>query len=92
MSYTIFTSKKFEKSFKRCIRRGLDRAKFENALSILRENGSLPRSYRPHKLSGIYDGCWECHIQPDWLLVWAQNDTELTLLLIDTGSHSDLFG
>ncbi|MDE6459143.1 MAG: type II toxin-antitoxin system YafQ family toxin [Muribaculum sp.] len=92
MSYTIFTSKKFEKSYKRCIRRGLDMSKLGKAISILHENGSLPPIYHAHKLSGIFDGCWECHIQPDWLLVWKQNDTELTLLLLDTGSHSDLFG
>ncbi len=66
-------------------------SKFENVVSILRECGRLPAIYRPHKLSGDYDGCWECHIQSDWLLVWEQNDTELTLLFIDTGSHSDLF-
>ena len=86
MSYKIFTSRKFDKAYKKCIRRGLD-----NVVSILRECGRLPAIYRPHKLSGDYDGCWECHIQSDWLLVWEQNDTELTLLFIDTGSHSDLF-
>ncbi len=91
MSYKIFTSRKFDKAYKKCIRRGLDMSKFENVVSILRECGRLPAIYRPHKLSGDYDGCWECHIQSDWLLVWEQNDTELSLLFIDTGSHSDLF-
>ncbi|MDE5554647.1 MAG: type II toxin-antitoxin system YafQ family toxin [Muribaculaceae bacterium] len=38
-----------------------------------------------------FEYAWECHIEPDWLLVWEQNDMELILLLIDTGSHSDLF-
>lgn len=92
MSYIVFTSRQFDKSFKKCIRRGLDVSKFEEVVSILRENGCLPPKYHPHKLSGNYNGCWECHIQSDWLLVWEQNDTELTLLLTDTGSHSDLFG
>ena len=45
----------------------------------------------PHKLAGEYAGCWECHMQPDWLLIWRQNDLELELILVDTGSHSDLF-
>ena len=90
MSYTIFTSKRFDKSF-RCIRRGLDIEKFKTMVSILRENGTLPAIYRPHKLSGTYKGCWECHIGSDWILIWEQNDTELTLLFVDTGSHSDLF-
>ena len=47
---------------------------------------------KPHKLSGDYVGCWECHIKPDWLLVWEQNDTELVLHMTNTGTHSDIFG
>ena len=43
------------------------------------------------KLSGDYTDCWECHIKSDWLLVWKQNDDELTLLFTNTGTHSDLF-
>ena len=66
-------------------------SKFKDVVSILMENGSLPLQYQPHKLSGKYKGKWECHIESDWLLVWDQNDTELTLLFIDTGTHSDLF-
>jgi len=62
------------------------------ALKELSDNGTLPPEYRPHKLTGKYQGNWECHIQPDWLLVWEQRDSELILLLIDTGSHSDIFG
>ena len=91
MSYRVFTSRQFDKSYKKCVRRGLDMSKFKDAVSILMENGSLPIQYRPHKLSGKYKGKWECHIESDWLLVWDQNDTELTLLFIDTGTHSDLF-
>jgi mRNA interferase YafQ len=53
--------------------------------------GKLPRIYKPHKLTGNYIDCWECHLQPDWLLVWKQNDTELILLFTNTGTHSDLF-
>ncbi|MGC4129045.1 MAG: type II toxin-antitoxin system YafQ family toxin [Bergeyella sp.] len=57
----------------------------------MQETGTLPAKYKPHKLSGNYAGCWECHIKPDWLLIWKQNDNELILLLMDTGTHSDLF-
>lgn len=92
MSYIVITSTQFDKALKRCVKRGLDMSKLTTAIKILAQNGSLPQKYRPHKLSGNYYGCWECHIQSDWLLVWEQNDTELTLLLTDTGSHSDLFG
>lgn len=92
MSYRIDTTHKFEKSLKRCIKRGLDMNKLKKCLSLLADNGSLPERYRAHKLSGRYAHAWECHIEPDWLLVWEQNEDTLTLLMIDTGSHSDIFG
>ena len=66
--------------------------KLNTVLKKLAEKGALPPEYRPHKLTGRFQGNWECHIQPDWLLVWEQRDEELILLLLDTGSHSDLFG
>ncbi len=90
--YSIERTNAFKKSFKRCVKRGLDVTLFQKVITILAENGSLPSRYRPHKLSSKYEGLWECHISPDWLLIWSQNDDELTLLLIDTGSHSDIFG
>lgn len=65
---------------------------FYKVAKVLAEYGQLPESYHPHKLTGNDNGCWECHIKSDWLLIWKQNDTELILLFIDTGSHSDLFG
>ena len=92
MSYTIRYSNLFKRSFKKCLKRGCDEDKFREVITILSENGSLPAKYRPHKLKGAYKDCWECHITPDWLLVWEQEDDELLLILIDTGSHSDLFG
>ncbi len=62
----------------------------EKVITLLSESGTLPRQYRPHKLHGDFEGCWECHIRPDWLLIWKQNDTELTLLFTNTGTHADL--
>ena len=61
------------------------------AMSILADTGSLPAEYRPHKLKGNHLGQWECHILSDWLLIWEQNDKQLTLLFLQTGTHSDLF-
>lgn len=90
--YKVITTNKFEKSLKRCVKRGLDIGKLNTVLKELSDTGTLPSEYRPHKLSGKFKGNWECHIEPDWLLVWEQRDAELILLLIDTGSHSDLFG
>lgn len=92
MKYTVRYSNLFKKSFKKCLKRGCKQDDFQKVLSILAECGSLPPEYRPHKLKGKYKECWECHINPDWLLVWEQYDTELILILVDTGTHSDLFG
>ena len=92
--YTLEVSTKFKKDFRRCMKRGLNMEKIQEAMLILSETGTLPPEYRPHKLVGDYAGMWECHISgpnSDWLMVWAQNDTELTLLMLRTGSHSDLF-
>ena len=63
----------------------------KEVIDILVTTGELPPIYKPHKLSGKMSNLWECHIKPDWLLVWEQNDTELTLLMVATGTHSDIF-
>ena len=88
--YVVFYTNKFDKDVKRCVKRGLNIAKLQETTRILAAEGSLPIQYHPHKLSGDYAGCWECHIEPNWLMVWQQNDTELTLLFMRTGTHSDL--
>ena len=72
MSYSVDTTRRFDKALKKCIKRGLDMSKFKECVKILAERGSLPDKYRPHRLSGKYRRMWECHIQPDWLLVWEQ--------------------
>ena len=91
MRYSIRYSGRFKKSYKTCKRRGLNVESFETVVRLLAEFGKLPAKYKPHILSGKYAGIWECHIEADWLLLWKQNDTELTLLLLDTGTHSDIF-
>ena len=91
MKYTVKYSSLFKKSFKKCIKRGFDANACREVINILANDGCLPQKYKPHKLKGNYMGFWECHIRPDWLLIWQQNDNELTLILTDTGTHSDLF-
>lgn len=91
MAYFISFTKNFNKDVERCRKRGYNMAKLRSVLDILIETGSVPPQYKPHKLSGNREGEWECHISPDWLLVWKQNDQELTLLMLNTGTHSDLF-
>ncbi|MBN2776222.1 MAG: type II toxin-antitoxin system YafQ family toxin [Bacteroidales bacterium] len=89
--YKVSYTKKFEKSLKLCQKRGLNIDLAKSVIKILEKSGTLPAKYKPHKLNGKYAGLWECHIKPDWLLVWAQNDKELLLVMTDTGTHSDLF-
>ena len=91
MAYTVRISNRFKKQFRLCMKRGLDMELINEAMRLLAANGSLPAKYRPHKLSGKLQGVWECHIEPDWLMTWEQNDTQLTLLFLQTGTHSDLF-
>ena len=89
--YKVDYTNRFKKDLKRCQKRGLDIDKLRVVAKILEEKGALPQEYKPHKLSGLYAGDWECHIESNWLLVWRQNDLELTLLFMYTGTHSDLF-
>ena len=89
--YLIRTTTTFEADVKRCKKRGYDMQALMTVIELLEKNGTLPRQYKPHKLSGNYKGHWECHIKSNWLLVWQQNDKELVLLFTNTGTHSDLF-
>ena len=89
--YKIKTTHQFEKDLKRCIKRGYPMDKFREVIKLLERDGKLPTKYLPHILHGNREGQWECHIQPDWLLVWNQYDDELELLMLNTGTHSDLF-
>jgi mRNA interferase YafQ len=72
-----------------CLKRNYNIALLETVLLELREKGELPLKYKPHLLSGNKDGLWECHIKPDWLMTWYFDKT--TIILVRTGTHSDLF-
>lgn len=91
MSYIIRYSSNFKKAYKRCKKRGLDMLLLKEVIRILSEEGKLPPTYHAHTLQGKYKDLWGCHIQPDWLLVWEQNDKEFILYFLSTGTHSDLF-
>ena len=90
--YKVLITKTFRKDTERCRKRGYNMDLLKEAICLLEQNGVLPANYRPHKLSGNYEGCWECHLKGDWLLIWEQNESELTLLFTGTGTHADLFG
>ena len=93
--YTIDVTNKFKKSVKRCYARNLDLELLENVIYTLVQGKSLEPKHYCHQLTGFKlrpnEIVKECHIQPDWLLIWIENGSELTLLLTDTGTHSDLF-
>lgn len=92
MTYKIKTTNRFDKQLKRCEKHGYDMHRIFDAMRLLAQSGTLPAQYRPHPLKGDHKGQWECHIQPDWLMTWEQNDNQLTLLFLETGTHVDLFG
>jgi mRNA interferase YafQ len=85
----IAQQRQFRDDLKRQKRRGRDIDDLIAAVELLAEQGALPVAYRAHKLSGEWRGVWECHIEPDWLLIYAVTDQEV--LLIRTGTHDDLF-
>ena len=81
----------FKKDWKRIVKRGYNTKKFEIVLDQLMFEKTLDEKYKDHKLSGDYEGCRECHIEPDWLLIYYIESNILTLTLFRTGTHSDLF-
>lgn len=81
----------FKKDLKRIKKAGLDMNKLFTVVEKLANDEILEENYRDHKLTGNYTGCRECHIEPDWLLIYEKVDTSLILILNRTGSHSDLF-
>ena len=71
--------------------RGYDVRLLETVIGLLASGQPLPKQYRDHELRGEYAGCRECHITPDWLLIYEIKNNELILYLTGTGTHSDLF-
>ena len=87
-------STKFKKDYKRCIKRGFSMQKIIDVMESLENEIPLPPQFKEHPLQGEYVNCLECHVEPDWLLIYGYemlDDDESQLLLVRTGSHSDLF-
>ena len=93
MRYRIKQTTKFKKDYKRIIKRGLDSQELEQVLIILANGETVPEKYKDQPLMNTeeYQDCRELHIKPDWLLVYKYYSDTVILLLIRTGSHSDLF-
>ena len=87
----IRSSNRFKRDLKAIAKRGLNLSLMEEVVDTLASQKQLDARYRDHSLTGDYTGFRECHIQPDWLLVYRIEEDELMLFLSRTGTHSDLF-
>ena len=88
----IYYQNRFKKDYAKAIKRGYNPKKFQAVLDLLVHQKPLPPKHCDHALIGNYHGYRECHIQPDWLLIYKIEDQKLLLTLVRTGTHSDLFG
>ena len=93
MKYKIRFTSRFKKDYKLAVKRGLDINKLRYVIEILSLGQKLQSSYKDHNLINDkkYDNVRECHIEPDWLLIYKIEEDILTLNLIRTGKHNDLF-
>ncbi len=89
--YTVKFTARFKKDYKRTIKRGLEIGLSRTVVTTLAQGVKLPEKYKDHELSGDMAGFRECHIQPDWLLIYYIDDEVPVLILTRTGTHSDLF-
>lgn len=89
--YKLRPTTKFQKDLKRVQKRGYDLSLLTEVLKKLANGEILPEKNRDHPLTGNYAGCRECHVSPDWLLIYEISYDELILYLTRTGTHSDLF-
>ena len=89
--YTVQTTTLFKKDFKLAMKRGLNVELLENIIALLAMGEPLPAKNKDHALTGNWVGHRECHILPDWLLIYRVEDDVLVLTLARTGTHSDLF-
>ena len=89
--YQVKFTAAYKKSYKLMKKRGLDLSLLDEVVDLLRQGRQLDERYQDHSLSGSFAGFRECRIKPDWLLVYLIENDVLTLTLVDTGSHSDIF-
>lgn len=91
MKYVVRPTTKFQKDLKRVQKRGYDLSLLTDIIKRLSNGEQLPEKNKDHNLTGNFTGCRECHITPDWLLIYELDNGELILYLTRTGTHSDLF-
>lgn len=91
MKYEVRFTNQFKKDIKLAKKQGRDIEKLFGVIGILANGETLDEKYRDHDLSGNFKGCRECHIEPDWLLIYEVDNNVLVLVLNRVGSHSELF-
>ena len=91
MKYGVTYTAQFRRDYKRIKKRKFNIAELQAVVTMLAEGKTLPETYRDHALIGSYHNARECHIRPDWLLIYSISNEKLILELMRTGSHSDLF-
>lgn len=91
MSYTVYPTSRFKKELRSMQKRGYPIQKLRDVVALLQLGEKLPAKYRDHVLLGDFAGYRECHVAPDWLLIYEKEEDRLFLYLLRTGSHSDLF-
>jgi mRNA interferase YafQ len=89
--YEIVLTTRFKKDLKLAIRRGYNIDLLDEVVTTIADGNPLPDKNKDHALSGDYEGYRECHIAPDWLLIYTIDHSNLVLILTRTGSHNDLF-
>lgn len=92
MKRDVVWTAQFKKDYKLALKRHLDIELLDDIIRSLSSGESLPQKNKDHALTGGWVGHRECHIQPDWLLIYRIDDDVLVLTLTRTGTHSDLFG
>ena len=90
--FELQMTNQFKKSIDLSYARNLDLGLLCEVVELLAQAKTLPEKYRRHQLKGQYAGVWECHIKPDWLLMWTEDTDKLVLLLLNTATHSDFMG
>ncbi len=91
MKYELVLSGKFKKGLKIAKKRGLNISLLDSIVDKLLQGKPLDEKYKDHPLKGNWSGFRECHIEPDWLLIYLIEDDILTLTLVETGTHADLY-
>lgn len=89
---SIFFTTQYKKDLKLALRRNLPEEKLNEVIKMLAQDVQLPEANQDHPLKDKFKGCRECHIQPDWLLIYSKEDRINLLSLVRTGTHADLLG